>query len=98
MTCKAIRRGDQMDCGTCGIQWDIDDPAPPACGRSVGAVTAIKVKLEADVVHTCSNCESNKIHYCEFERWTTGPGTDTDALAILMNVDNSKCTRWRLKR
>lgn len=99
MTCQARQYSDQMQCGACGLQWDINDPEPPACGRSVDAVTAMRERLEVeDVVHTCSNCESNKIYYCEFEKWTTGPGSDPDALALLMNVDNSKCTKWRLKR
>lgn len=32
MTCRAIRQQDQMSCGTCGLQWDADDPSPPPCG------------------------------------------------------------------
>lgn len=31
MTCKARRYSDQMICYTCGLQWDINDPEPPAC-------------------------------------------------------------------
>ncbi len=31
MTCKAIRQGDQMCCGRCGLQWDIDDSDRPQC-------------------------------------------------------------------
>lgn len=29
--CHATRINDQMHCGKCGMQWDIDDPNPPAC-------------------------------------------------------------------
>jgi len=31
MTCKAIRQGDQMCCGRCGLQWDVDDSDRPQC-------------------------------------------------------------------
>ena len=31
MTCKAIREGDEMCCGRCGLRWDIDDPDKPQC-------------------------------------------------------------------
>lgn len=31
MTCKAIRQGDQMCCGRCGLQWDLDDDDRPQC-------------------------------------------------------------------
>lgn len=31
MTCKAIRQGDQMCCGRCGLQWDLDDDGRPQC-------------------------------------------------------------------
>jgi len=31
MTCKAIRQGDQMCCGKCGLQWDLDDDDRPQC-------------------------------------------------------------------
>lgn len=29
--CDAIRYGDTTMCGTCGTQWDTNDPEPPAC-------------------------------------------------------------------
>lgn len=31
MICKAIQYSDQMQCGTCGLAWDVNDPEPPAC-------------------------------------------------------------------
>lgn len=31
MYCKAQKYNDQMICGKCGLQWDVDDPDPPAC-------------------------------------------------------------------
>jgi hypothetical protein len=31
MTCNAIRSGDQMQCGRCGLSWDVNDPDRPAC-------------------------------------------------------------------
>jgi len=38
MSCQARRHQDQMACGPCGVQWDVDDPEPPACGlHCVGA-------------------------------------------------------------
>lgn len=30
-TCQAHRENDQMCCGRCGLQWDINDPEPPRC-------------------------------------------------------------------
>lgn len=29
--CEAQRMNEQMICGKCGLQWDIDDPEPPEC-------------------------------------------------------------------
>ncbi len=105
-TCKARREGDQMCCGRCGIQWDVDDQDRPQCRtdkelskeKGLQACKEMLHDLEADIVHKCNNCVNNKIHYCSAEQWTSGPGADTDALAILMNVKNDKCTKWRLKR
>lgn len=36
MTCAAIQHSDQMQCGRCGLAWDVNDEDPPACGRTVG--------------------------------------------------------------
>lgn len=30
-TCRAIEAGDVKTCERCGLQWDLTDPAPPAC-------------------------------------------------------------------
>ena len=29
--CQARRVGDQMQCGRCGKQWDVNDPERPQC-------------------------------------------------------------------
>lgn len=29
--CKAYQVNDQMLCGQCGLQWDVNDPEPPGC-------------------------------------------------------------------
>lgn len=31
MTCKARQHSDQMQCGRCGLAWDVNDPESPAC-------------------------------------------------------------------
>lgn len=31
MACEARRYGDTTMCGPCGLQWDTNDPEPPAC-------------------------------------------------------------------
>lgn len=36
MTCKAIRQGDQMQCASCGLAWDVNDQDRPACRTSAG--------------------------------------------------------------
>jgi hypothetical protein len=30
-TCQARQYSDQMICGRCALEWDINDPDPPAC-------------------------------------------------------------------
>jgi hypothetical protein len=29
--CQARQYSDQMCCGKCGLEWDVNDPEPPAC-------------------------------------------------------------------
>lgn len=29
--CKARQYSDQMQCGRCGLAWDVSDPEPPEC-------------------------------------------------------------------
>ena len=29
--CEARQYSDQMCCGRCGLQWDVNDPEPPKC-------------------------------------------------------------------
>lgn len=42
MTCTARQHNDQMCCGRCGLQWDVNDPEPPKCGQ---------VQREAEALH-----------------------------------------------
>lgn len=35
MTCEARQYSDQMTCGRCGLAWDVNDPDPPACRRTI---------------------------------------------------------------
>lgn len=127
MSCRAVRVNDEMHCGHCGLQWDIDDPDRPACpenkpmkrtthhvgthmgrfkkqitpearARGLVALQAIKVDQEAGVVHKCANCASNELHRCSWGRWGAGSGVHRDTLAVLMNVENRECTKWKLKR
>jgi len=37
-TCRARRVNDQMQCGQCGLQWDIDDADRPRCQLEVKLV------------------------------------------------------------
>lgn len=30
-TCKARQYSDEMQCGWCGLCWDVNDPDPPEC-------------------------------------------------------------------
>ena len=49
MTCKAIRQGDQMQCASCGLAWDVDDVDRPACNPLAGIsfdTTAQRLKTE----------------------------------------------------
>lgn len=37
--CVARRIGtDQMQCARCRLAWDLDDPEPPVCGKTLHAV------------------------------------------------------------
>lgn len=31
MSCYARQYNDQMQCGVCGLAWDVKDPEPPTC-------------------------------------------------------------------
>lgn len=35
MACEARQYSDQMQCGRCGLAWDMNDPEPPECRRQV---------------------------------------------------------------
>ena len=39
--CKARQHGDTIECGQCGLQWDVDDQDPPTC-RGPGHVSALR--------------------------------------------------------
>lgn len=40
--CQARQYGDQMICAACGLNWDTNDPEPPACRKR-----SKRVKIEA---------------------------------------------------
>lgn len=46
-TCRARRVNDQMQCGQCGLQWDIDDADRPRC--------QLEVKLVDGEIHNLTN-------------------------------------------
>lgn len=50
MTCKAMQCNDQMICGRCGLQWDVNDPMPPACltGEELAAKTCNEIYKELE--------------------------------------------------
>jgi len=31
--CQSRQYGDQIICAACGLNWDVNDPEPPACGN-----------------------------------------------------------------
>lgn len=33
--CEARQYSDQMQCGPCGLAWDVNDPDPPICGAEL---------------------------------------------------------------
>lgn len=37
--CKARQHSDQMICGPCALQWDMNDPDPPVCALDVRSRT-----------------------------------------------------------
>lgn len=42
MTCAAIQHSDQMQCGRCGLAWDVGDAERPAClRRAAGALNLL---------------------------------------------------------
>lgn len=45
MTCEARQYSDQMQCGRCGLAWDVNDPEPPRCR------TAADQRTEANKRH-----------------------------------------------
>lgn len=36
--CRPMQFSDMMECGTCRLKWDVNDPAPPKCGRELNEV------------------------------------------------------------
>lgn len=43
--CKAVQYSDQMVCHACGLYWDVNDPAPPACQRGKRKPAPIAVEV-----------------------------------------------------
>lgn len=46
--CKAKRYNDTVECGRCGLQWDINDPEPPKCltDREYGLLRVKEIKQD----------------------------------------------------
>lgn len=49
MACAAMVRGDQKTCIVCALQWALNDPEPPPCGRlgERGQVTLKPAEVKA---------------------------------------------------
>jgi hypothetical protein len=52
--CAATTRGDQRICSLCGLQWDLSDPEPPACGRIDGSKWPVLKPAEAKALKQCA--------------------------------------------
>lgn len=52
--CQARQYGDQLMCAACGLNWDVNDPEPPACRptdrRTRQAKATAKFEAEAKPV------------------------------------------------
>lgn len=46
--CQARQYGDQMICAACGLNWDTNDPEPPACRKNIKRAVARVAKIEAE--------------------------------------------------
>ena len=44
--CQAHQYGDQMICAACGLNWDTNDPEPPACRKNIKRAVARVAKIE----------------------------------------------------
>ena len=44
--CKARRYNDEMQCGQCGLTWDIKDNNPPICELDIMHKTRLKMKTQ----------------------------------------------------
>ena len=46
--CEARQYSDQMQCGRCGLAWDVNDPEPPECpldsSKDMGRETLDRLK------------------------------------------------------
>lgn len=53
-----VRRGDQIECGHCGKQWDVNDPEPPEC-----ISWPAKVRQQLNLRRYCCNstCQSDAV-------------------------------------
>lgn len=57
MSCQAMQCNDQMICGKCGLQWDVNDPEPPGCdpNRAIGKRTFKELKVLLHETNTATN-------------------------------------------
>ena len=45
--CEARRHSDQMQCGRCGLTWDVNDESAPECKKITTAAVAVKALLNS---------------------------------------------------
>ncbi len=50
MVCLARQHSDQMVCGKCALQWDINDPEPPACRNAEKVVEPLKPEIHVQEI------------------------------------------------
>lgn len=58
MTCQARRYGDQMQCGQCGLSWDVSDAERPACDPQLKTSQPVRVVVDPRI--TKSNVKVEK--------------------------------------
>lgn len=56
--CQARRVGDQMQCGRCGKQWDVNDPERPPCD-SAGEVA---IRQMREMLERAKKCDTHLKH------------------------------------
>lgn len=60
--CRAKRYGDQMICGRCGVQWDVEDTDLPKCMRA-GDVVIRDVRAKIQRIKQYENSNSGNSRF-----------------------------------